>query len=98
MNETGATRARYVGVELQDVDENRAIVEAIQQDNPEAEAVRMPGMIRVTVPGHLVIRRNTVEERLGRSWDTQEFQMAIISYVGHIGDWDEDQILIKWQH
>lgn len=96
MTEARTRRIRNVGVDLQDTDEARPIVDAIERDNPEAEVRRMPGMLKITAPGHLVIQRTTVEELLGRPWETHEFQMAIISLVGNIAEWDEDEILIKW--
>jgi phenol hydroxylase P2 protein len=89
---------RSVGVDLQDSEETRPVLEAIEQDNPEATVRRMPGMVKVSTPKALVIRRSTVEEILGREWDTQEFQLAIISLSGNVSEWDEDQILIKWEH
>ena len=98
MTETPAPRVRIVGIDVQDNDEARPIVEAIERDNPEATIRRMPGMLKVQVPKEMVIRRTTVEEILGREWDTNEFQMSIISLVGNIAEWDEDEILIKWDH
>ena len=98
MTETPATRVRNVGVDVQDNDESRPIVEAIERDNPEATIRRMPGMLKVQVPRVMVVRRTTVEEILGREWDTNEFQLSIISLVGNIAEWDEDEILIKWEH
>ena len=96
MTETPAPRVRIVGIDVQDNDEARPIVEAIERDNPEATIRRMPGMLKVQVPREMVVRRTTVEEILGREWDTNEFQMSIISLVGNIAEWDEDEILIKW--
>jgi phenol/toluene 2-monooxygenase (NADH) P2/A2 len=58
----------------------------------------MPGLVRVQAPKEIVIRRETVEQRMGREWETHEFQMNIVSYSGHIADWDDDQIVIKWEH
>jgi len=98
MTETPVARVRNVGVDVQDNDETRPIVEAIERDNPEAAIRRMPGMLKVLVPREMVIRRTTVEEILGREWDTNEFQLSIISLVGNIAEWDEDEILIKWEH
>ena len=98
MTETPAPRVRIVGVDVQDNDEARPIVEAIERDNPEASIRRMPGMLKVQVPREMVVRRTTVEEILGRDWDTNEFQLSIISLVGNIAEWDEDEILIKWEH
>ena len=98
MTETPAPRVRIVGIDVQDNDEARPIVEAIERDNPEATIRRMPGMLKVQVPREMVVRRTTVEEILGREWDTNEFQLSIISLVGNIAEWDEDEILIKWEH
>ena len=55
-------------------------------------------LVRITAPGRLVVNRVTVEDRLGREWETHEFQMAIVSYFGHIQDWDDDEIVIAWDH
>jgi phenol/toluene 2-monooxygenase (NADH) P2/A2 len=98
MTETPATRVRNVGVDVQDTDDTRPIVEAIERDNPEVVIRRMPGMVKLVVPREMVIQRTTVEEILGREWDTNEFQLSIISLVGNISEWDEDEIRIKWEH
>ena len=89
---------RPVGIDLQENEQNRPVVEAIEADNPEATVRYLPGLVRISSPGRLVINRETVEERLGREWETHEFQLAIISYFGHIKEWDDDQILIAWDH
>jgi phenol/toluene 2-monooxygenase (NADH) P2/A2 len=91
-------RTRQVSVDLQDSEDTRALVEAIEEDNPDADLLRMPGLVRVQAPKEVVIRRETVEQRMGREWETHEFQMNIVSYSGHIADWDDDQIVIKWEH
>jgi len=89
---------RDVGVDLQENDQNRPVAEAIEADNPECAVRHLPGLIRITAPGRLVITRESVEARLGREWETHEFQLAIVSYFGHIADWDDDQIVIQWDH
>jgi phenol hydroxylase P2 protein len=93
-----AGKVRPVGVDLQDSEDTHALVDAIQADNPGAEVVHMPGLIRVTIPGELVIRRDSVTEQLGRDWETHEFQLNIVSYFGTIAEWDDDKIIIKWEH
>ena len=45
----------------------------------------MPGLIRLTKTGRLVINQASVEQRLGRPWETHELQLAIISYFGEFG-------------
>jgi phenol hydroxylase P2 protein len=92
------TKARPVGVHLQDNDENRSVVDAIEQDNPDVAVKHMPGLVELQTVGQLVVRRATVESKLGRPWETHEFQMAIVSYIGHIAQWDEDEIVIRWDH
>ena len=89
---------RPVGVDIQESEQNRAVIEALEADNENSSVIHMPGLVRVTSPGRLVLRRETVEERLGREWETHEFQLAIISYFGHIKEWDDDQIIIAWDH
>jgi phenol/toluene 2-monooxygenase (NADH) P2/A2 len=93
-----AGKVRQVGVDLQDSEDTHSLVEAIEADNPDAEVVHMPGLIRVTKAGELVIRRDSVAERLGRDWETHEFQLNIVSYFGNIAEWDDDKIVVKWEH
>ena len=96
MSTSGTTRT--VGVDLQDSEENRTLVQAIQKDNTDAHVSHLPGLVKIQVPSSMTIRRETVEALLGHDWETQEFQMAIVSYYGNIDEWDDDQIIIKWRH
>ncbi|MGN6606086.1 MAG: MmoB/DmpM family protein [Jatrophihabitans sp.] len=90
---------RDVGVHVQESgDDIRQIVAAIEQDNPQARVSYLPGIVTITAPGELVINRESVETRLGREWETYEFQLAIVSYIGHIRDWDDDRIVVSWDH
>ena len=91
-------KVRLVGVDLQDSEDTRALVDAIEDDNPEVNLRRIPGLVKLQSPGQLVIRRESVEQRLGRPWETHEFQLNIVSYVGNIDVWDDDEIVIKWEH
>jgi len=95
---TVAAGSRPVGIDLQENEENRALVEAIEADNDDLTIRHMPGIIRLTKNGQLVINQASVEQRLGRPWETHEFQMAIITYFGEFVEWDDDQIVIAWQH
>ena len=96
MSTTSATRT--VGVDIQESENNRAVVEAIEATNAGCTVQHMPGLVRITAPGRLVVTRESVEERLGREWETHEFQLAIVSYFGHIKEWDDDEIVIAWDH
>ena len=89
---------RTVGVDIQESETNRSVVEAIELTNDGCTVKHMPGLVRITAPGRLVITRESVEERLGREWETHEFQLAIVSYFGHIKEWDDDEIVIAWDH
>ena len=93
-----ASEARPVGIDLQENEENRALVEAIEADNDDLTITHMPGLIRLTKHGQLVINQASVEARMGRPWETHELQMAIISYFGEFVEWDDDQIIIAWNH
>jgi len=89
---------RPVGVDIQESETNRAVIEAIEADNADCTVRHMPGLVRVQAPGRLVINAESVTARLGRDWETHEFQLAIISYFGHIKEWDDDEIVIAWDH
>jgi phenol/toluene 2-monooxygenase (NADH) P2/A2 len=96
---TESTAVREVGVHLQESgDDIRLFVQAIEQDNPKASISYLPGIVTIKVPGELVIRRDTVEAKLGREWETHEFQLALVSYLGHFKSWDDDEIVISWDH
>jgi len=87
------TDTRPVSVDLQ---ENRAVIDAIEADNENLTITHFPGIVKLQAPGRLVIKRESVEERLGRTWETHEFQMAIVTLAGNISEWDEDQIVLSW--
>ncbi len=93
-----STTFRQVGIDIQDAEENRALVDAIKADNPELTIRHLPGLLKLQAAGRLVINRETVERKLGREWDTGEFQLAIVSYAGNFSEWDDDQIIVSWEH
>lgn len=80
---------------LQDNDDSRYIVEAIIEDNPEATVINQPAMIRIESEGELVVRRETVEEKIGRDWDMQELHLSLITLGGNV-DEDEDRLHLSW--
>ena len=88
---------RLVSVGLQESEATRAVVEAIERDNADITVRHMPGLVKLARAGEMVINRGTVEGILGRPWETHEFQLAIVSYAGNISEWDDDQIVIKWE-
>lgn len=74
---------------------SRCIVEAIVADNPDAVVAEFPAMVKVDAPGRIVIRRDSVEERLGRRWDVQELHLSLISLSGNIDETDDD-FTLQW--
>ncbi|MDP3874873.1 MAG: MmoB/DmpM family protein [Methyloversatilis sp.] len=84
-----------VFIALQANEDSRCIVEAIVDDNPEAIVNRQPAMVKIDVPGRLVIRRASIEERLGRHFDLQEVHIHLISLSGHV-DETEDEMTLSW--
>ena len=89
---------RQVGIDIQESEDNRALIEAIKADNPDLTIRHIPGLVKLQSAGQIVINRQTVEEKLGRDWETGEFQLAIVSYAGNFAEWDDDQIIVKWEH
>ncbi|CAN5145587.1 hypothetical protein BH10PSE16_BH10PSE16_36190 [soil metagenome] len=80
-------------IAFQTNEESRCIVEAIVEDNPGAVVTDQPAMVKVDVPGRLVIKRSTVEEKMGREFDLQELQLHLITISGHLDESDEEFVL-----
>ena len=79
-----------VFIAFQTNDETRSIVDAILADNPEATLDEQPAMVRIVAPDRLTIKRESVEERLGRNFDLQELQLHLITLTGNIDETDEE--------
>ena len=87
-----------VFVAFQTNDDTRSIVEAIEADNAEAIVSRYPAMVKIEVPGRLVIRRETIEDLIGRAYDLRELHINLISISGNIEESD-DELVLHWnQH
>lgn len=84
-----------VFIALQTNEETRPIIEAIQIDNPHAVVNRQPAMVKIDAPNRLVIRRETIEEQIGREYDLQELQINLITLSGNV-DEDEDTLTLTW--
>lgn len=91
-------RNRYVGIDLTNSDTTEAVVEAIEQDNEQVKITRFPGYVKVEAVDQLMINRETVAECLGENWETEGLQLIVTSYYGFIGEWDDDQIIIRWEN
>ena len=68
-----------VFVAFQANQESRYIVDAILEDNPGAIVDEQPAMVKVDVPNKMVIKRATIEEKMGRDFDLQEMHMHLIT-------------------
>ena len=84
-----------VYIALQDNEESRYIVEAIEEDNPQATVIYQPAMIRIENEGHMVINRETVEEKMGRDWEVQALHVNLITLGGNV-DEDDDSLSLTW--
>lgn len=84
-----------VFIALQANEETRPIVEAIEIDNPQATVIRQPAMIKIDAPDRLVIRKQTIEEQLGREFDLQELHINLITLTGNVSE-DADALTLSW--
>ena len=87
--------ADNVFITFQNNSEAQPIIEAILEDNPDAVANETPGMVKIDCPGRLVVRRETVEEKVGREFDLQEMHINLVSLGGNV-DEDDDEFVIAW--
>ena len=87
--------ADSVFIAFQTNDDTRPIIEAIGDDNPKAVINRMPAMVKIDCPGRLVVRRESIEERIGRPFDLRELQVNLISLSGNI-DESDDEFVLHW--
>ena len=82
-------------IAFQKNDDSRCIIEAILEDNPGAMVVDQPSMVKIDVPGRLVIKRETVTEKMGREFDLQELQLHLITISGNLDETD-DEFTLTW--
>jgi phenol hydroxylase P2 protein len=84
-----------VFIAFQKNEETRAIVDAIVADNPNVTVNEQPAMVKLDAPGHMVIRRSTIEQEMGRDFDLQEMQVYLITLSGNIDETD-DEFHLTW--
>ena len=87
--------AENVFIALQNNPEAQPIIEAIAEDNENAVVNETPGMVKIDCPKRLVIRRETIEEKLGQEFNLQAIHLSLISLSGNI-DEDEDEFVLHW--
>jgi phenol/toluene 2-monooxygenase (NADH) P2/A2 len=86
-----------VFIAFQANEESRPLVDAILADNPEAIAVYSPGLVKIDCPHRLVIKRESIEEQIGRAFDLQQMHINLVTLSGNI-DEDDDQFTLSWTH
>ena len=84
-----------VFIALQKNDDSRAIAEAIVADNPGASISDEPALIKVDVPERMVIRRQTVEDEIGRAFDLQEIHVNLVTLSGNV-EQSDDEFTLSW--
>lgn len=87
--------AQLVSITIMDTGEGRSIIEAIRADNPGVQEMAMPGAVKLDREGSLMIKAETVSEKLGREWDPQEIHLSMISMAGNL-DEDDDYFALSW--
>jgi len=86
-----------VFIALQANEDTRSIVEAIVLDNPHAVVKREPAMIKIDAPGQMVVRKETIEGLVGRSFDLQEMHIHLITLSGNVDETDES-LTLTWNN
>jgi len=89
--------SQLASLTLYNNDDARPIIDAILADNPGVRVLKMPGAVKLDCEDKLVVKRASVEERMGHSWDLQEIHLVLISMAGHL-DEDDDQFAVSWSH
>lgn len=84
-----------VFIALQTNEDTRQIVDAILQDNPHAVVNEQPAMVKIDAEDRLVVRRETIEELIGRPYDLQEMQIHMITMSGNL-DQTDDEMTLFW--
>ena len=79
---------------LQNNEDARPIIEAIEEDNPHAEINHFPAMVKIDARGKLVVKKETVEDKIGRDWDPQEIHVSLISLSGNVVE-DDDYFAVE---
>ena len=85
-----------VFIAFQTNETSRGIVEAIEEDNPAAVVSEMPALVKVDAENSMTIKRETIEEKLGRRFDLQEMHVHLITLSGHI-DESDDEFNLSWK-
>lgn len=91
---------RYVGIDLDSsggavID---AIIEAAKEENVGVEVDNFSTFIKLKAPNELIIKRELVEEHLGRDWSMDELHIYMASYFGFMEEMDDEQLILRWNN
>jgi toluene monooxygenase system protein D len=91
MPETDDKRRNSVGPVLRVGEVADAVVEAIQEDNPDKEFVieDRVAYVRVETEGECIIRQETLSAALGRPISISEIEVNLTSFAGRIETTDK---------
>lgn len=85
-----------VFIAFQKTEDVRGVVESILEDNPKAVLNEQPAMVMIEAPDAITIKRATIEDKVGRSYDLQELQVYLITLSGHV-DESDDEFKVSWK-
>lgn len=82
-----------VGPVIRACDISRAVIEAAREDNPERDIVvdDQLAYVRIYTDSEMVIRRETLEEALGRPFKMAELELNLATFAGQI-ETSQDQV------
>ena len=80
---------------LQDNNEARPFIEAIEAENEGIEVDHQPGMVRFDAMGSISISKEVVDAQAGRDVDLQELHINLVSLSGNVEEDDEYFRLVR---
>lgn len=82
-----------VGPVIRACDISRAVIEAAREDNPERDIVvdDQLAYVRIYTDSEMVVRRETLEEALGRPFKMAELELNLATFAGQI-ETSQDQV------
>lgn len=90
-----ADAKNMVYLALQNNEDARPIIEAIEEDNPHAVISHFPAMVKIDAKGKLIVKKETVEEKIGREWNPQEIHVSLISLSGNVVEEDDSFAVVR---
>ena len=85
-NKSDAERNNSVGPVLRSGEMADAVIQAMQEDNPNKEFVIQDHLayVRIETEGECILRRETLERALGRPFQMPELEVNLTSFSGRI--------------